>query len=82
MKGNITEIRDILRTASENIGNDEVFERTINDAEKLIKEVQDKNLYLNDLAKINDDLNLLKQQFNKVEIFEESESNLIHSIDN
>jgi hypothetical protein len=80
-KNNITEIRDILKIASENIGNDEVFEKNINDAEKLIKEVQTKNLYLNDLAKITDDLNLLKQQFNKVEIFYENENNLVHLID-
>ncbi|MDR1944848.1 MAG: hypothetical protein LBQ59_01860 [Candidatus Peribacteria bacterium] len=47
----------------------------------MIKQVKDKNLYLNDLAKITDDLNLLKQQFNKIEIFNENESNLVHTID-
>jgi len=39
-------------------------------------------LYSNDLAKITDELNLLKQQFNKIEIFNENESNLIRALDN
>jgi hypothetical protein len=81
VKNNIIELNDILRTAGENINNPEIFEKNIVDAEILIKEVKDKNLYLNDLAKVTENLNLLKQQFNKIEIFNENESNLIHALD-
>jgi hypothetical protein len=47
----------------------------------LIKQVKDKNLYLNELTEITDNLNLLKQQFNKIEIFNENENNLVHTLD-
>jgi hypothetical protein len=80
-KKTVIEIRDILRTAWENINNDEIFEKNITDAEVLIKQVKDKNLYLNELTEITDNLNLLKQQFNKIEIFNENENNLIHTLD-
>jgi hypothetical protein len=81
MKQKVLDIRDLLQSASENINNGSVFEKNISDAEKLVREVQAKNLYLNDLAKITDDLNLLKQQFNKIEVFNESDKNLIHALD-
>lgn len=80
-KESVIEIREKLRVASENINNTEIFEKNIVDAEALIKEIESQKLFLNDLAKITDDLNLLKQQFNKIEIFNEDETNLISALD-
>jgi hypothetical protein len=34
---------------------------------------------MTDIAKINDDLNILKKQFNKIEIFEETPENIIYN---
>ena len=81
-KESVLEIRELLRSASENINNTEIFEKNISDAELKIKDVEAQKLFLNDLAKITDDLNLLKQQFNKIEIFTEDENKLIHALDN
>jgi len=38
-------------------------------------------MFLNDIAKINDDINILKKQFNKIETFEESPENILYTQD-
>lgn len=76
----VVEIREMLRQASENINNNEIFEKNISDAEILISQIREQKLFLNDLAKITDDINLLKQQFNKIAIFEENENKMIQAI--
>ncbi|MDD2907945.1 MAG: hypothetical protein PHH98_04860 [Candidatus Gracilibacteria bacterium] len=80
-KNSILEIKDIIKVASENIANPDAFEKNINDAEKLVAEIQKQEIYLGDLAKLTDDINILKKQFNKIEIFEENDKNLIYNID-
>lgn len=79
-KNNIIEIKNIIRIASENIANPDVFEKNINDAEALVAEVQEQEIYLWDLSKIIDEINILKKQFNKIEIFEENETNIIYAL--
>lgn len=80
-KNNIIEIKNIIRIASENIANPDAFEKNIKDAEALVAEVQKEEIYLWDLAKLVDDINILKKQFNKIEIFEENQTNIIYSIE-
>lgn len=80
-KNNIIEIRNIIRVASENIWNPDAFQKNINDAEALINEVQQQEIFLWDLTKLTEDINILKKQFNKIEIFETSESNIIQAIE-
>lgn len=80
-KINIDEIKNIISQASENIANPDVFEKNIKDAEALVVEVQKQEIYLWDLAKLTDSINILKKQFNKIEIFEENDNNLIQLID-
>jgi len=77
-KNSIVEIKNLLRIASENVSNPDVFEKNINDAEILVKAVEEKDVFLNDLSKITDNINILKKQFNKIEIFEENASNIIY----
>lgn len=80
-KNNIVEIKNIIRIASENITNPDAFEKNIKDAEILIEEVQKQEIFLWDLTKLKDDINILKKQFNKIEIFETNETNLIQTIE-
>ncbi|MDD3794319.1 MAG: hypothetical protein PHI37_05895 [Candidatus Gracilibacteria bacterium] len=80
-KNNIVEIKNLVRVASENIANPDVFDKNIQDAENLILEVQKQEIYLGDLTKITDDINILKKQFNKIEIFETNDNNLIQTFD-
>lgn len=80
-KVNIDEIKNIISQASENIANPDVFEKNIKDAEALVSEVQKQEIYLWDLAKLTDSINILKKQFNKIEIFEENDNNLIQLIE-
>lgn len=75
---NIIKAKTFLKIASENIANADIFELNIKNAEELLTETETNQLFLNDIAKINDDLNILKKQFNKIEIFEESLENIIY----
>jgi hypothetical protein len=45
----------------------------------LIKDIEKQNIFLNDILKINDDINILKKQFNKIEIFEQTLENSIYT---
>jgi len=80
-KVNINEIKNIISQASENIANPDAFEKNIKEAETLVSEVQKQEIYLWDLAKLTESINILKKQFNKIEIFEENENNLIQLIE-
>lgn len=79
-KNNLIEVKNIIRIASENIANPDVFEKNIKNAEALVAEVEKQEIYLWDLSKITDEINILKKQFNKIEIFEENETNLIYAL--
>jgi len=80
-KNNIIIAKSYLKVASENIANPDVFEKNIKNAEDLLLETENNGLYLSDIEKINDNLNILKKQFNKIEIFEENPENIIYEWD-
>ncbi len=80
-KENIIKAKNYLTIASENIANPDSFELNINNAEDLISEVEKNKIFLNDIEKINDNINILKKQFNKIEIFDESTENIIYQED-
>ncbi len=78
-KQNIVKARTYLRLASENIWNPEVFELNINKSKDLLNDIQSKQVFLSDIAKINDDINILKKQYNKIEVFEEIPENIVYT---
>lgn len=82
IKNNIVEIKKILSLASDNVWNPDIFEKNIKDAENMIKDAQKEEIYLNDLAKITDNINILKKQFNKISIFDDSQNNIIFKSNN
>lgn len=77
-KENIMKAKTFLRIAAENVANADVFELNIKSAEDLLNKTKESQIFLNDIAKINDDINVLKKQFNKIEVFEESPENIIY----
>ena len=78
-KENLIQARELVRLASENVANPEIFEQNIKKAEEIIFEVKDKKLFLNDIWKILDDISIIKKQFNNIEAFEGSEDNIVYS---
>lgn len=78
-KENIIKAKSYLTIASENMSNIEVFELNINKSKELLNSIQDKKIFLADIEKLNDTINILKKQFNKVEVFEETPENIIYS---
>ncbi len=69
--------REHVRLASENITNPDIFELQIESSENLVKEIQDQNLFANDIEKIQEDISILKKQFNGIETFIPSEQTTI-----
>jgi hypothetical protein len=72
------EAKSYIRVASENIANQSNFELNIRNAEELIAQIREKKIFLNDIEKINDDINILKKQFDKIETFDENNENAIY----
>ena len=76
-KTELIEAKSYIRIASENIANQSNFELNIKNAEELIYQIREKKIFLNDIEKINDDINILKKQFNKIETFDQSIDNAL-----
>lgn len=76
---NLTSIKTFVRLASENIENFTTFEENIKNAEILISELETKEMFINDLVKLKEDINILKKQFNKIDLYEAKDDNLVFS---
>ncbi len=77
-KENIIKAKTYIRIASENIANPDSFDLNIQNAEKLVSDIEKNKIFLNDVEKINDNINILKKQFNKIEIFNPNPENIIY----
>lgn len=78
-KENVIKARNYLKIASENVSNTSVFEDNIHKSEELLKLIKKDEIFINDVAKISEDINILKKQFNKIEVFQESPESIIYS---
>lgn len=76
-KNDLIQSREFIRIANQNLANKEAFELNIKKAEELLDEVSKQGLFLNDIQSIQDDIAVVKKQFNGIEVFEWSTSNLI-----
>lgn len=81
-KNQIEEIKWFITDASKNVANPWLFNRNIEKAENAIKNVEVKNLYLNDVARLKEEINVLKKQFNKIELFTSVKDNLVYENQN
>ncbi len=78
-KENVIKARNYLKIASENVANTSVFEENITKSEELLKLIKKDEIFINDVAKISEDISILKKQFNKIEVFQESPDSIIYS---
>lgn len=76
-KNDLIQAREFIRLANQNLANEEAFELNIKKAEELVEKVSQEKLFLNDVENINDDISIIKKQFNWVEIFDENINNMI-----
>lgn len=76
-KNNLIQAREYIRLANQNISNPEAFTLNIKKAEDLINTVKSEELFLNDVENILWDISIIKKQFNGIEIFESTTTNLI-----
>jgi len=63
-KNNLIQAREYIRLANQNLANKEAFELNIKKAEELVEKVSKEKLFLNDIKNINDDISIIKKQFN------------------
>ena len=78
-KQNLLKARELVRLASENINNPEAFSLYIEDSENIVQIIKGKELFLNDVSKVLDDIGVLKKQFNGIETFVATPENTLFS---
>ena len=66
--------------ASNNYTNPDKFSLNIEKSEEIIKKLKDQKVYLNNISKLEEELNIIKKTFNWIETFKENEKNLIYKI--
>lgn len=77
----LIQAREYIRLANQNLANKEAFDLNIKKAEELVAKVTEQKLFLNDIQWINDDISIIKKQFNWVEIFEWNMNNMVFKWD-
>lgn len=77
----LEDAKGYIRVASDNIQNEDLFETNIKNAEKIIAETKEQKILLDSVDKITEDINILKKQFNRIESFDDSNSEIIYKWD-
>lgn len=80
-KTKLLESREYLKIANQNFSNPEAFDLNMTKAETLLSEVRNKQLFLNDVEIISNEISLAKKQFNGIETFETLPANLTFKAD-
>lgn len=78
-KQELLKAREYVRLASENIANEDIFSLHIENGESILKEIASQNLFSNDVDKIEEDISVLKKQFNGIETFLISDENTLYT---
>ena len=77
-KQSLIQAQNYIITASENMNDADVFGLNIEGAKSIIETLKDKNLFLNDLEKLKDDMWVLQKQFNGISPFETDAQSLVY----
>lgn len=77
----IVEARQYIKLAGDNTGNPDMFDVNIKKAEELVSDLKDKNIFLDDVQRLLDDITVMKKQFNGVESFDETVDNALYTGD-
>lgn len=78
-KNNFYIAQDSISKASWNMNDGDMFAMNIQKAEEIIADLESKELFLDDVMKLKDDLWVLQKQFNGIEPFETNLNNTIYS---
>ena len=79
-KENLTKAMEYVRIASNNSSNSDIFNLNIKKAEKIVSQLKEKKLFLNDVNNLSNDINIIKKQFNWIETYDINNSNLIYKL--
>lgn len=66
----LEQAKNLIRQASDNVANSNLFEKSISDAETIIENVKTEKVFLSDIEIMQNNIHVLKKQFNKIETFE------------
>lgn len=77
-KQNLVQAQNYIITASENMNDADVFWLNIEWAKTIITDLENKNLFLNDIGKLKDDMWVLQKQFNGISPFETDAQSLVY----
>ncbi|MDD3301941.1 MAG: hypothetical protein PHN31_00155 [Candidatus Gracilibacteria bacterium] len=78
-KKDLQNSKDLIKLASDNISNQEVFDENIKKAEAILETLKENKLFLTDIEAIDQNIIILKKQFNLVETFEERTDNMVYN---
>lgn len=78
-KTDLIKARNYANLAYENIDNSDLFNHNIKKAEELLSQVKQKKVFLSDIQSIEDDIAILKKQYQGIEVVEWNEGRLIFS---
>ncbi|MCK9272532.1 hypothetical protein M0P65_03225 [Candidatus Gracilibacteria bacterium] len=81
-KNKLIEAQMILERTNKDLGNKDIFYANIKNAENLIFEVRDKQIFLNDVKKLLNHISILKKQANGIETFELSKDKALIELNN
>ncbi|EKD66816.1 MAG: hypothetical protein ACD_49C00009G0041 [uncultured bacterium (gcode 4)] len=81
-KNKLIEAKLILERTNKDLGNKDIFYANIKNAENLIFEVRDKQIFLNDVKKLLDHISILKKQANWIESFELTKDKALIELNN
>lgn len=78
-KQDLEEAISYVQIASENVINTDIFDLNINKALEIVTTLEKKQLFLNDINKLTNDINILKKQFNKIEVFSDNTDKALYT---
>lgn len=78
LQDKLVEARDFLDTASQNINNIDAYEMYISEVELRVSELEEKNVFTEDVEKLRTDMIILEWQINGVQAFDTSWDTIYH----
>jgi len=75
----LEQAKNLIRQASDNVANTNAFEKFISEAEIIIEDVKTEKIFLSDIDIMQNNVNVLKKQFNKIETFQDDLDKQIYS---
>jgi len=79
LKQSLIVAQENIQIASQNINNEDTFNLNIQQANDIIKNLEDENLFLSDVQILKDRIGILQKQFNGIETFSTNSENTIYS---